>query len=80
MGVSVTVISERIERVEPFEPAPEIVTARALTALPNLLELAAPWLLNGAIGLFHKGREYERELVDCDGLRNRQPTVPFRQF
>jgi len=68
MGVSVTVISERIERVEPFEPAPEIVTARALTALPNLLELAAPWLLNGAIGLFHKGREYDRELADCDGL------------
>lgn len=33
-----------------------------------LLELTSPWMLNGATALFHKGREFEAELADCDGL------------
>ena len=59
---------DRIENVNKIIDQPEIVTARALAALPLLLELSSPWLLNGATALFHKGREFEAELVDCDGL------------
>ena len=41
----------------------EIVTARALAPLPKLLDLAAPWLRQGAAGLFHKGESWEEELT-----------------
>ena len=58
----------RIEDINSFVSQPEIVTARALAALPLLLKLASPWLLNDATALFHKGREFEAELADCDGL------------
>ncbi len=68
MESNATVLTDRIESIGALPHKPEIVTARALTALPDLLELASPWLLNGATGLFHKGREYGRELKDCDGL------------
>ena len=40
----------------------QVVTARALASLPTLLDLAAPWLASGAIGLFHKGRDYRPEV------------------
>ena len=36
---------------------PDIVTARALAPLPQLLELAAPWLRSEARGLLLKGRD-----------------------
>ena len=55
------------ERLEPviarLEP-PEIVTARALAALPDLLSWTAPWLSAGTTGLFHKGRGYREELEE----------------
>lgn len=44
--------------------APEIVTARAVAPLSALLALAAPWLLAGATGLFHKGRDYRTEVAE----------------
>ncbi|MCG6856530.1 MAG: 16S rRNA (guanine(527)-N(7))-methyltransferase RsmG [Salaquimonas sp.] len=47
---------------------PEIVTARALTPLPQLIGLAEPLLNAGSVGLFHKGRDYAREVEDCRGL------------
>lgn len=47
-----------------------VVTARALATLPLLLELAYPWMAKGAVALFHKGRDFERELEECDGLWN----------
>ena len=42
----------------------DLVTARALAPLPKLLQLALPWLEAGATGLFHKGREIDRELTE----------------
>jgi len=42
----------------------EIVTARALSTLPALLELAYPWMDAGARALFHKGRDYRREVEE----------------
>lgn len=45
-----TVICARIESLSPSELAPDVVTARALAALPKLLDLAEPFLhrANGA--------------------------------
>jgi len=59
---------DRIEIINETLETPQIVTARALASLPLLFELSSPWLLKGATALFHKGREYEVELADCDGL------------
>jgi 16S rRNA (guanine527-N7)-methyltransferase len=47
---------------------PEIVTARALAPLPELLELAVPWLRPETRGLFLKGRDARRE-IDAAGRR-----------
>lgn len=52
----------RIERAVSAWPAPEIVTARALTSLSALIDLSAPWLAAGSRGLFHKGEEYRGEI------------------
>lgn len=68
MQASAKVHCDRIENINTKIAQPEIVTARALAALPLLLELASPWMLKGATALFHKGREFEAELADCDGL------------
>jgi len=59
-----TVHSVRIEDSYSRVTAPEVVTARALAPLPLLLELAEPWLRAGAKALFHKGRDYEREIEE----------------
>ncbi len=53
----------RIEAVQPL-PA-DIVTGRAVAALPKLLEYAQPWLQKGATGLFHKGVRLTDELTDA---------------
>jgi 16S rRNA (guanine527-N7)-methyltransferase len=42
-----------------------VVSARALAPLPKLLDLAAPFLAAGALGLFPKGRDAERELTEA---------------
>lgn len=56
--------ARRIEDSYPLVVEPEIVTARALAPLPLLLDLAAPWLTNGATALFHKGRDYRSEVEE----------------
>jgi 16S rRNA (guanine527-N7)-methyltransferase len=43
----------------------EIVTARALAPLPQLLDYAAPVLEKGAQGLFPKGQDVEAELAEA---------------
>lgn len=58
------VVARRIEDSHPAVAQPEIVTARALASLGTLLDLAAPWLQVGAVGLFHKGRDYRREVEE----------------
>ncbi len=68
MEGSAKVYAERIESVSKQIDVPEIVTARALAALPKLLELSSPWLEKGSVGLFHKGREFRSELEECNGL------------
>lgn len=58
------VFSVRIEDAPPLIGRSHVVTARALAELPLLLELAAPWLQDGATGLFHKGRDYRQEVQE----------------
>jgi 16S rRNA (guanine527-N7)-methyltransferase len=63
-GVPAKVWEGRIEAVLPkLDPVPTVVTARALASLDDLLALAAPLLMKGAIGLFPKGRDYSSELT-----------------
>lgn len=65
-GLPVTVHSERIEAVAAaLAPGTQVVSARALAPLPKLLDLAEPFLAAGALGIFPKGRDAERELTDA---------------
>lgn len=56
------VLAIRIEEALGRVAETDVVTARALAALPLLLDLSAPWLETGARGLFHKGRDYRAEV------------------
>lgn len=60
-GLVFHVKQSRIESLPPSEVS--VVTARALAPLPSLLDLAAPWLLRGACGVFPKGENWEEELT-----------------
>ena len=63
-GLPARVVARRIDDSYGLVSAPEIVTARALAALPTLLDLSAPWLTKGSRGLFHKGRDYRAEVEE----------------
>lgn len=63
MGVAVTVHNRRIAEVAPF--AADVVTARALAPLRELLVLAAPFLGPDTMCLFLKGRGVEDELTEA---------------
>ncbi|CAM5581866.1 16S rRNA (guanine527-N7)-methyltransferase [Aquamicrobium terrae] len=73
------VIARRIEEAHAIVAQPEIVTARALAPLGILLDLSAPWLLAGTRGLFHKGRDYRRE-VEESALRWRFDLVEHQSI
>lgn len=63
-GLPARVHALRVEEAASIVTAADIVTARALAPLASLLDLAEPWLSNGATGLFHKGRDYRREVEE----------------
>jgi 16S rRNA (guanine527-N7)-methyltransferase len=62
-GIAAEVHASRIEEVSPEISRADVVSARALAPLPRLLELAAPFLQGGAVGLFPKGRGILAELT-----------------
>lgn len=65
LGISnATVHARRIEDAAGRIGEVDIVSARALTALPELLALSEPFMQRGARGLFHKGRDYRREVEE----------------
>ena len=68
MGTNARVVTSRIEESYGLVEQPDIITARALAPLNVLFELCLPWLGNGAVGLFQKGREHSNEIQDCNGL------------
>jgi 16S rRNA (guanine527-N7)-methyltransferase len=62
-GASVTVHTQRIEQMSGLT-AP-VVTARALAALPKLLDLAMPLVEEGGSLLFLKGQNVDEELTEA---------------
>ena len=65
-GAPAVIIADRAEAVlGRFAGAVDAVTARALAPLPTLLELTAPLLKTGAVGLFPKGQSVEAELTEA---------------
>ncbi|MBQ0823583.1 16S rRNA (guanine(527)-N(7))-methyltransferase RsmG [Microvirga terrae] len=65
-GVSATIREARLETVVPdFLGQADVVSARALAALDQLLDWTAPLLKSGTIGLFPKGRDAETELTEA---------------
>lgn len=56
--------SKRVEALEPDHPF-DVITARAVTALGGLLELAVPHLAPGGLMIFPKGRRVELELDEA---------------
>jgi 16S rRNA (guanine527-N7)-methyltransferase len=63
-GAPATIHEARLEAVIPgFVGGADVVSARALAALPLLLEWTEPLLKAGTIGLFPKGRDAEIELT-----------------
>ncbi|MDG4646964.1 16S rRNA (guanine(527)-N(7))-methyltransferase RsmG [Roseibacterium sp. SDUM158017] len=59
-GVSVDVRSARLERLDPI--GADVISARAMAPLPQLLEWTAPHLGEGGVLLFQKGASYREEL------------------
>lgn len=43
----------------------DVLSARALAGLSELLDLAEPWFRHGAVGLFPKGRGYADEIAEA---------------
>ncbi len=61
-GLEITIHNDRVERILPKLGVPEVISARALTSLSNLLKLSEVPLTNGARAVFPKGREHLAEL------------------
>jgi len=62
-GATVTVLSKRIEDIAPF-PA-DVITARALAPVADLLDWGAPFLTKSSLCIFPKGQNVEVELTQA---------------
>lgn len=65
LGLPAEVHHMRIESVPPRRIQVDVITARALASLRQLLEWSEPWLDAETVALFHKGRDYEREIAEA---------------
>ncbi len=67
-GCKGQVHGERLTGTAPLHgmPAVDVVTARALAPLHELLELAQPLMKNGAKALFLKGQDVDHELTEAE--------------
>ncbi|MCV6574301.1 MAG: 16S rRNA (guanine(527)-N(7))-methyltransferase RsmG [Cohaesibacter sp.] len=66
LGLNVTVHNDRIERVlENWTDPIDAFSARALTSFDNLCGFVAPFIGPDCVGVFHKGREFDRELSEA---------------
>jgi 16S rRNA (guanine527-N7)-methyltransferase len=63
LDLTVTVRSERIESLEPLNA--DVLSARALAALPELLGFADRHLHPGGLAIFPKGARYQDELTQA---------------
>ena len=66
-GTRAVVHNLRLESLADKADLPKVdcVVARALAPLPLLLDYAAPFMSQGAIGLFHKGQDVDAELTEA---------------
>jgi 16S rRNA (guanine527-N7)-methyltransferase len=66
-GSKGTVMPERIESVAQQWPHGKVdaVSARALASLAELLDYSYPFLADGAAAVFHKGRDFQREIDEA---------------
>jgi 16S rRNA (guanine527-N7)-methyltransferase len=62
LGLSAQVSNQRIENLPPCQP--DVITVRALAAVPKLMSLIAPQLHNGLTCLFLKGASVDEELTN----------------
>jgi 16S rRNA (guanine527-N7)-methyltransferase len=72
-GARVEIVHARIESAAErlaAEVAPDVVTARALAPLADLLGYLRPFLAAGARAFIHKGRDWRREIAECGGLES----------
>lgn len=68
LALPASVVASRIESVDSRE-TPDLVTARAIAPLPELLRLVTPLFGPRTRAIFHKGREYREELrAAADGF------------
>ena len=63
-GAPAKVLAVRAEHLDPHTRY-DVVTARALSSLTQLLAYAKPFVDNGAIALFPKGARYREELTEA---------------
>lgn len=63
IGLNATVIADRIEKIPPLSA--DILTARALSSLTELLEYASVHLRADGIALLPKGETYKKEIEDA---------------
>jgi 16S rRNA (guanine527-N7)-methyltransferase len=66
-GTRAIIHNVRLESLHGAAGVPKVdcVVARALAPLPLLLDYAAPFLSQGAVGLFHKGQDVDVELTEA---------------
>lgn len=66
-GTAVTIVNERIEAAARSLPAPDIISARALASLPDLLSYSHPWVRQNPNlqAVFLKGARFEEEMAQA---------------
>ena len=65
LGLAADVHHSRIENPALHAIKANVVTSRALASLDALFGLSSFWLTAGALGLFHKGRDFRREMSEA---------------
>ncbi len=64
-GTSVTIHSERLERLGNRIPPPDIITARAVASLDLLLDKTKLYITPNTVCLFHKGSRADAEIAEA---------------
>ena len=82
MGVDASVVAQRAEAVIARTPPPDVVSARAVASLPDLLSLLSPWLVGGTRAVLPKGRAVQAEIdaaaLEWDFALKRHPSRTAR--
>jgi 16S rRNA (guanine527-N7)-methyltransferase len=83
LDLNVTVIGRRSDEIDSREtPEPDVITSRALAALPLLCDWMAPFFAVKTRAVLHKGREHVDELTESgahwhyDVVVNKSDTDP----